>query len=105
MNFRRRIRRLEEAIRVNKPKRIQLIVTNIGEPGGFQNCTRRLHDGILTETVNIGGNDGDITDEAIQRFIDSHPITDAWAREVVLPKLAATGQSRQMAESGRRWQS
>jgi hypothetical protein len=74
MNLKRRLAVLEEVSAVSAPKRIQVIVSSIQEPWGEKTCERRLHDGLLTEIVHINGTQDEMSDEEIQRFIESQPI-------------------------------
>jgi hypothetical protein len=77
MNFKRRVGRLEDAFRIHAPQRIRMIIIRLGESGGLQRCTRSLHRGILTEIVRIAGSRDNISEDEIERFIESHPIGGA----------------------------
>ena len=79
----RRVGRLEDRFQTQLSGRakdsLQIIVTRAG--GGPANlatstCTRYVRDGILTEVVQLDGDDSGISDEELETFVARFPISN-----------------------------
>ena len=95
MNFKRRVGRLEDAFRVGEPTRIRVVISSVWKDVGLTRatCRRTLGNGLLTEIVDLkGGSSNFITEEELQRFVDSFPVVDQHGREVAPPWSGARGR-------------
>jgi len=75
----RHLSRLEDRFAPrDKPRdRYRLVVRTFGPEEGLQNATRKrtlCANGLLTEIVELEGSGDDVTDEDLDRFVESFPI-------------------------------
>lgn len=77
----RRLDRLDEIF--NPPRRphkvLRVVVSGVCSPATLANstCKRTLHNGTVTEIVTLDGSTKNLTDEEIERFVQSFPIEEA----------------------------
>jgi hypothetical protein len=72
-----RLAKLEEyLIPVQGPTKRWVVVMHGGGPANLANstCTRRLSNGVLMEVVQLDGSREGVTDEELDRFVQSFPI-------------------------------
>jgi len=72
-----RLEKLERHRRQVERGRLRVVVSRAGKPFDIATatCTRTLMaDGGLIEIVNVNGSGDDLSDEELERFIQSHPI-------------------------------
>ena len=77
MNLKARLQKLERHHSDIERGRFRMIVSQAGKPFDLAKatCTRTLMpDGGLMEIVNVDGSGQDLSDEELERFIQSHPI-------------------------------
>ena len=77
MNLKGRLQRLERHHTDIERGRFRIVVSHAGKPFNLATatCTRTLMpDGGLMEIVNVNGSGHDLSDEELERFIQSHPI-------------------------------
>jgi len=77
VNLKARLQKLERHRSQVERGRLRVIVSRVGEPFDLATatCTRTLMaDGGLMEIVNVNGSGNDLSDEELERFIQSHPI-------------------------------
>ena len=93
MNFKRRVGRLEKEMHVAmKIDHCRVVVTaiqgvedpddgteacfsGVEKPLGLLSCDRDFHNGLLLEIVSINGGRDSITNDEIDRFVESFPIS------------------------------
>jgi hypothetical protein len=93
----RRLRSLEKhlaPLQRDRSKDMRVILSVLSQQATLANsvCTRTLHHGVLSETVNLDGVQGTISDDELEAFIQSSPIIDTSTRTgqvFEVPKLAA----------------
>ena len=77
----RRLRRLEDLSGVlESPKRMRLVICAIGQSLDLSKstCRRRLdRSGVLTEIVELQGSAQELTDEQLEKFVQSFPVEGA----------------------------
>jgi len=74
-----RLQKLERQRSQIERGRFRIVVSHAGRPFDLATatCTRTLMpDGGLMEIVNVNGSGHDLSDEELERFIQSHPIED-----------------------------
>ena len=77
MNLNARLQKLERQRSQIERGRFRIVVSHAGKPFNLATatCTRTLMpDGGLMEIVNLNGSGQDLSDEELERFIQSHPI-------------------------------
>ena len=77
MNLKSRLQKLERQRSQVECGRFRVVVSRVGEPFSLATarCTRTLMaDGGLLEIVNVNGSGNDLSDEELEKFIQSHPI-------------------------------
>ena len=77
MNLKARLQKLERHRSQVERGRFQIVVSHAGRPFDLATatCTRTLMpDGGLMEIVNMNGSGHDLSDEELERFIQSFPI-------------------------------
>ena len=77
MKLNARLQKLERQRSQIECGRFRIVVSHAGKPFdlGTATCTRTLMpDGGLMEVVNVNGSGHDLSDEELERFIQSHPI-------------------------------
>ena len=77
MNLKARLKRLERQKSQVSREPFRMIVSHAGKPFDLAKatCTRTLMpDGGLMEIVNVDGSGHDLSDEELEKFIQSHPI-------------------------------
>jgi hypothetical protein len=91
MNLKRRVVRLEKELNVSaEVRRLRIVSTRVmgvavdgdgprpssepEEPLGLRSCDRYFRNGWIFETVWINGSDEKISDEEMDRFVESFPI-------------------------------
>ena len=77
MNLKARLKKLERQQMQISLKPFRLVVSRVGEPFDLATatCTRTLlADGQLMEIVNVNGSGHDLSDEELEKFIQSFPI-------------------------------
>ena len=79
MKLNARLQKLERQRSQIERGRFRIVVSHAGRPFDLATatCTRTLMpDGGLMEIVNVNGSGHDLSDEELERFIQSHPIED-----------------------------
>jgi len=77
VNLKARLQKLERHHTEIQRGRLRVIVSRVGKRFDLATatCTRTLMpDGGLMEIVNLNGSGQDLSDEELERFIQSHPI-------------------------------
>ena len=77
MSLKTRLQKLERQHSQAEGGRFRVVVSRVGKPFDLATatCTRTLMaDGGLLEIVNVNGSGNDLSDEELERFIQSHPI-------------------------------
>jgi len=77
VNLKARLQKLERHHTEAQRGRFRIIVSRAGKPFDLATatCTRTLMpDGSLMEIVNVNGSGHDLSDEELERFIQSHPV-------------------------------
>jgi hypothetical protein len=77
MSLRTRLQKLERHRSQVESGRLRVIVSRAGKPFSLATatCTRTLMaGGGLMEIVNVNGSGDDLSDEELEKFIQSHPI-------------------------------
>ena len=77
MNLNARLQKLERQHSQIARERFRIVVSHAGRPFDLATatCTRTLMpDGGIMEIVNVNGSGHDLSDEELERFIQSHPI-------------------------------
>ena len=77
MNLKARLQKLERKHSQVELGRFRVVVSRVGQPFSLATarCSRTLMaDGGLIEIVNVNGSGNDLSDEELERFIQSHPI-------------------------------
>ena len=77
MNLKARLQKLERHRSQVERGRLRVIVSRVGKQFDLATatCTRTLMpDGGLMEIVNVNGSGNDLSDEELERFIQSFPI-------------------------------
>ena len=77
MNLKARLQRLERQHTQIECGRFRVVVSRVGQPFDLvtATCTRTLMaDGGLLEIVNVNGSGNDLSDEELERFVQSFPV-------------------------------
>jgi len=77
MSLETRLKKLEQHHTEVQRGRFRIVVSRAGKPFDLATatCTRTLMpDGGLMEIVNVNGSGRDLSDEDLEKFIQSHPI-------------------------------
>jgi hypothetical protein len=81
LRLRGRLNRLERVLVPSKgpQKRIRLVICAMTKAADLatSTCYRSLANGVLTEMVHLDGDRSELSDEQLERFIESSPLQEA----------------------------